>query len=306
MANPAAAILNPKEDCLLLFLVDDKRRLTLSQIPVDSSKQSVYYKHHDTPQGIHVTNQCIVTTHLGGLPVVYGKIHNNDNKLVLARLSPITHIVAREAEDVEKTTTDFAALAAVSNSDTGDKDDTAWFYYLRQPDPKKPVRLMEAELSYDKLSVDPVGSLKAELYPNEKSRLAAIYLKPNIREVFYQTQGVKSDIYCLKIGSHVDAKQIVGTSTAMMGTPMAVVKSKSGAVYLYYLNTAAEVQRVARVGGEWGTPIAMAHFGSLTAQKETQIAAVHSVEEGQLCNYVFFINDDEKTYKSNKDKLNIV
>ena len=73
-----------------------------------------------------------------------------------------------------------------------------------------------------------------------------------------------------------------------MGTPMVVVKCKSGPVYLYYLNSAAEVQRGARVNGEWGTPVAMTHLGSLKTQKETQVAAVHSVEEGKLCKYVFF------------------
>ncbi|KAH7186288.1 uncharacterized protein B0J16DRAFT_415496 [Fusarium flagelliforme] len=298
MANPVTTILNPKGDRVMLFWVDQQQRLALSQIPIDASKHNLLYSAHGTPAGADVTNQSIAAVYLRGIPVVFGKIATNDKKLVLGQLSPIKNILAANEDDLESTTVDLPAFAAVS-----DTEDTAWLYYFKKPAPQAPAVLMEASLNYDNLDVNPVPGMKPGWQPDETSRLAALYIDKDHREVFYQQQGGDSQIYCLRVGSHVEPQHIAGTNQAMNGTPIAVTKTDSGNVYLYYLSSKGDVQRATRTGNEWISSVGtMTQFPSLSARLETQMAVATANNNGKTQNNLFYINSGEKNYKTNVDK----
>ncbi|KAM0272281.1 hypothetical protein ACHAQH_008728 [Verticillium albo-atrum] len=302
MANPVTAIPNPKGDRLMLYWVDQHQRLALSQIPLDTTKHNLLYSSNGTPAGSEVTNQSIAAVYLRGLPIVFGKIVTKSDKLVLGQISPIKNILASNEDELDATTFDLPALAAVS-----DAEDTAWFYYLKRPVPQAPAVLMEAQLNYDNLDINPVQILTPGSMPAETSRLAALYVDKDHREVFFQKQGSDKQIYCLVVGSHLEPQHIAGTNLAMKGTSIAVTKTESGTVYLYYLSEMGDIQRATRSGGAWTTSAGtMTQFPSLAAQRETQLAVFSTKNNETPQNNLFYINAGETRYKLNVDKGGVV
>ena len=176
--------------------------------------------------------------------------------------------------------------------------------------------------------------------PGTTSRLAALYLDTNHREVYYQVEDPKShSIYCYRIGSSNPRKctypvvaavkqrtfravesdkdipvpnkamKIPGTSYAMPGTPIAVTKSKAGNVYLYYLSKPgsegyANIQRTDRVNSEWqATASVKSEFDfAVSTVLETQLAVTQVAVKDKLQNTVFYLGSSDEQYKPIRDK----
>lgn len=89
---------------------------------------------------------------------------------------------------------------------------------------------------------------------------------------------------------------------------MAVAKSMTGNVYLYYLSNTKppQIQRATRTATGWTpSPTIMSNIEPNRAKEQTQIAAVSTEDGSAKQNFVFFINDSNEDYQKNLDQVNV-
>ncbi len=91
---------------------------------------------------------------------------------------------------------------------------------------------------------------------------------------------------------------------ALDGTPIAVTRTKTGVVYLYWMGTNGDLQRATRTDNKWQvTTGIMTVFKVNKLLKESQLTVAHTDLHGELRNHVTYIEKNDSEYLPHIDIL---